>query len=494
MKNIFIIYLLVIIACDNREHVNPLDEETNLDPDEWAPSDLFAELIDIGTIQLIWTDNSSFESAFIIERSIDNGDFNEIAVVDSNLTEFIDNDINFESVYQYRIRGFTEFHESSNIISNIINAIVPAPSNLITEIVGNGNIKLNWLDNCSFESGYRIEKSDNGTNFIVIAEIGADVVAYTDTGLSYGSDNIYVYRVSTFSDNYQSLYSNLSTVDFNYEGPVWYISNLGSNDYNGSEEYPFLSIDYALQKSNDGDIIIFDSGVYDVYEALHINNRTIASRFYYNKDPSIIKSTILNGLTTDFLIQLKNISSIIGLTINNQNGSGIRITESPNIKYCIINNFDPSWSFAISVDGDSPNIWNCNISNAFIGISVDQLGSTPSINNCIIYKNWAGVRNWTYSNGNETQQNIFYSLLFENNNDIYDGGSNVSNDFIFSYCLFEDANFNNPNEYDFSLQSNSPCINMGNPDLDGDGQNYSIDPDDRDPDGSRLDIGALFYN
>ena len=208
MKNILLFIIIIIsiifIGCENREHVNPLDEETNLDPDEWAPTGFIAEFIDIETIHLTWIDNSNYESGFKIERSVDDGVFNEFAVVDSNTTEFLDNDLNYGSLYKYRIKGFTEFHESNYNNSNIIKVIVPSPNNLTTEVIGDGNIKLSWLDNCDFESGYRIERSDNGTNFIVIAEIGADISVYTDNELNYGT--VYIYRVIAFANSYESAY------------------------------------------------------------------------------------------------------------------------------------------------------------------------------------------------------------------------------------------------------------------------------------------------
>jgi hypothetical protein len=43
---------------------------------------------------------------------------------------------------------------------------------------------------------------------------------------------------------------------------------------------------------------------------------------------------------------------------------------------------------------------------------------------------------------------------------------------------------------DFRLSSNSDAIDAGNPDLDGDGLDYLVDGDDRDPDGTRLDMGC----
>lgn len=41
--------------------------------------------------------------------------------------------------------------------------------------------------------------------------------------------------------------------------------------------------------------------------------------------------------------------------------------------------------------------------------------------------------------------------------------------------------------------STSDAIDVGNPDLDNDGLDYLVDVDDRDPDGTRLDVGCYPY-
>jgi hypothetical protein len=47
---------------------------------------------------------------------------------------------------------------------------------------------------------------------------------------------------------------------------------------------------------------------------------------------------------------------------------------------------------------------------------------------------------------------------------------------------------------DFRLQVESYAINGGDPDFDGDGVDYQTDVDDQDPDGTRLDLGAYYYD
>ncbi|MDP7453789.1 MAG: right-handed parallel beta-helix repeat-containing protein, partial [Arenicellales bacterium] len=86
---------------------------------------------------------------------------------------------------------------------------------------------------------------------------------------------------------------------------------------------------------------------------------------------------------------------------------------------------------------------------------------------------------------------ISYSLV-ENGQDsvdINDGILNWGDGNIDVDPMFVDTANN-----DFTLQYTSPCIDAGDPDLDGDGEDYTTDTDDQDPDGTRADMGAYFFD
>ncbi|MDP6415501.1 MAG: fibronectin type III domain-containing protein, partial [Gammaproteobacteria bacterium] len=57
---------------------------------------------------LSWADNSSFETGFSIEKSVEAAPFAEIDTVASDVTTYTDTDIDAISQYRYRVRGFTE--------------------------------------------------------------------------------------------------------------------------------------------------------------------------------------------------------------------------------------------------------------------------------------------------------------------------------------------------------------------------------------------------
>jgi predicted phage tail protein len=85
------------------------------------------------------------------------------------------------------------------------------PSNLTATVVSCNCIRLNWLDNSSNETGFKIERcqSTGCSNFTQIAQVGANVKTYSNTGLSAGVS--YSYRVRAYNAGGNSAYSNTAT-------------------------------------------------------------------------------------------------------------------------------------------------------------------------------------------------------------------------------------------------------------------------------------------
>lgn len=99
-----------------------------------------------------------------------------------------------------------------NIISGSSSATPPppplppaAPSGLAATPLSSSQIKLDWTDNASNETGFKIERSLNGVSYTQIATVGANVVTYTDTGLS--PSTTYYYRIRAYNAGGDSAYS-----------------------------------------------------------------------------------------------------------------------------------------------------------------------------------------------------------------------------------------------------------------------------------------------
>lgn len=83
-----------------------------------------------------------------------------------------------------------------------------APTNLTAVTTSSNLIALNWTDTATNEKNYLIERCIGAscTNFSQIAQVGANVTTYSNTGLSRNTS--YRYRISATNAYGKSAYSN----------------------------------------------------------------------------------------------------------------------------------------------------------------------------------------------------------------------------------------------------------------------------------------------
>jgi PKD repeat protein len=88
---------------------------------------------------------------------------------------------------------------------------------------------------------------------------------------------------------------------------------------------------------------------------------------------------------------------------------------------------------------------------------------------------------------------LAYCNLSDNTADYYSENSVVEFEYkegnISANPLFVDTQ-----NGDYSLQSSSPCIDAGDPDTNANSEDYKYDLEDRDPDGTRRDMGAIYFH
>ncbi len=93
----------------------------------------------------------------------------------------------------------------SKITATVYYSILPAPSNVVSTLTG-GSVKLDWVDNSSTETGFKIERATDGGAYSQIQTVGANVTTYTDTTVS--ANHTYLYRVRSYNGLGDSDYSN----------------------------------------------------------------------------------------------------------------------------------------------------------------------------------------------------------------------------------------------------------------------------------------------
>ena len=180
-----------------------------------APLNLLAEAASQSEIRLSWTDRSSNETGFEIERLTFGFPpiFNRIAVVPANTTTFVDGGFAPDTPAGYRVRAINAAGASpyANEAGATTTAVAPtAPTDLVATATSATEIELRWQDTSTNEQGFKVEQAKDGGSFVELAQQGqANMTAYFDTALEPG--HRYTYRVRAFNSGGTSPYSNTAS-------------------------------------------------------------------------------------------------------------------------------------------------------------------------------------------------------------------------------------------------------------------------------------------
>ena len=178
-----------------------------------APTQLTASYSESVGVTLAWTDNSSDEAGFTIERRPAGFSFARRDGTDANVTAYVDRLLYPSTTYTYRLRAFNSGGDSpwSNEASVTTAAGVPvpapplAPSYLVASLDTAG-VDLAWTDNSADETRFALERAEGGAAFKMLATTPSDATRRDDDAVHPGWP--YVYRVRALSLQGPSPYSN----------------------------------------------------------------------------------------------------------------------------------------------------------------------------------------------------------------------------------------------------------------------------------------------
>jgi len=187
-----------------------------------APSGLTATVVSNSSIRLFFTDNSTTEVGFKVERKLSgqpDTSFAELPVTlpananPATPVSYIDTGLSGNTGYVYRVRAFNTFN-AVNQFSDYSNQAAATtfpnqptdPGPLTVTVVSQSQLQLDWVDNSPNEDGFKIERSTGGGPFVQIRQEGANVTTFTDSGLA--ANTTYTYRVRAFNLGGDSGYSN----------------------------------------------------------------------------------------------------------------------------------------------------------------------------------------------------------------------------------------------------------------------------------------------
>jgi hypothetical protein len=189
--------LLLAVACGIETHAAVLLQPTGI-----------SATASPGSILVKWTDNSTGESNYAVERKVGTGGFSPYATLGANSTSYTDTSVTPGTLYTYRVYAYVG--TSASVYSPEASATPPPVVNLqqptgISATASPGSILVKWTDNSTGESNYAVERKVGTGGFSPYATLGANSTSYTDTSVTPGT--LYTYRVYAYVGTSASVYS-----------------------------------------------------------------------------------------------------------------------------------------------------------------------------------------------------------------------------------------------------------------------------------------------
>jgi FtsP/CotA-like multicopper oxidase with cupredoxin domain len=181
-------------------------------------------------VVLTWTDNSANETGFLVQRAdTAAGAWTDLATLAANVTTYTDTTAGPGLNYRYQLVALNKVgyggpaaQPNAYATLQVKSApgslyLAPAPTVLSAQVQAGppAQVLLSWADNTVDETGFVIERADNGGPFAPLIAIGPNpgtgTVNYTDTTVVAGAGNTYDYRVAAENAGVLSGYSNVAS-------------------------------------------------------------------------------------------------------------------------------------------------------------------------------------------------------------------------------------------------------------------------------------------
>jgi hypothetical protein len=148
-----------------------------------------------------------------------------------------------------------------------------APASLTAAAPSATQVNLGWSDQSNNETGFKIERSTDGTNFTEIATVAAGMTTYGDTGRT--ASTRYYYRVCAYNSVGNSAYSNVASALTSDTSGAVYLSDLAwvsaTNGYGPVEK----DMGNGSSGAGDGAPITLNGVVYTKGLGAHANSSIV---------------------------------------------------------------------------------------------------------------------------------------------------------------------------------------------------------------------------
>ncbi len=167
------------------------------------------------TINLSWTSDSTPSpngaTSYVVERSVDGlGSWSTIGTVTVPTTTFSDTSLSASQTRYYRVSAYNSFGGGlPSATANATTAVAApsAPSGLTATATSSTQINLAWTDNANNETGFKVERSTDNTNWTeIVGNLAANSTSYSATGLT--ASTLYYFRVRAYNAGGNSAYTS----------------------------------------------------------------------------------------------------------------------------------------------------------------------------------------------------------------------------------------------------------------------------------------------
>ena len=180
-----------------------------------APTNLAATQVRFNGVDLAWSDTSDNETGFRLDRRGPGGAFSALTTLPAGTTAYTDASVAAQANYEYRVVALGA--GAAGAPSNVVAVATPAdpshvnaPAGLSAGSVLHNRVTLNWIDNSTNETGFRVERAVDSGAFAAIGSVAAGVTTFPDNLVSPTTS--YRYRVIAVNGSGESEPSNTLSV------------------------------------------------------------------------------------------------------------------------------------------------------------------------------------------------------------------------------------------------------------------------------------------
>ncbi|MGL1887642.1 MAG: T9SS type A sorting domain-containing protein [Reichenbachiella sp.] len=253
-----------------------------------------------GGIELAWKEDPTIRSIEIFRMDTENVE-TLLVTLEKGSTSFVDESAEVNTLYNYKVVSNNVLGENESLAS--YEVVKPSrPSNVVAQFEV-GNNTLTWSDESDNEIEFQIYRSVDDNDFVIIKEITANTIEYTDENIEVDHD--YSYFLVALSENFQSDPSDTVIISvYRPASPEGLNYDLTAGQINGV----MMNIYWSISDNETDSFIIFESSdnvQFDPIDTLDVSSLAFSKEieidqfYYYNV---VAKSEVGNSDPSDVVI------------------------------------------------------------------------------------------------------------------------------------------------------------------------------------------------